>query len=162
MSIESTRRPKNEAEAEFYDWAKSRGWQLTRRGWPDFFCWRDGQIALVEVKPKKGRRLKQHQIFVLKALAEAGTEGRGAALGWGLMVGYGFGGAQVVESLSYLCSLTPGRAGQGMLYCICRAAALTMTGGEKEVRGGSVGVQFGGVRGAARLRWDGEGVLSHM
>ena len=63
----------NGAEAAFQQEANARGWDITKRGWPDFFCWRDGEIALVEVKPKRGRRLKRSQRRVLEALAAYGV-----------------------------------------------------------------------------------------
>lgn len=68
------RKPQNEAEALFHDWATSQGMRLTKRGWPDWFVWTDdGKIALVEVKPKHGRRLKKEQLAILRALAEFGV-----------------------------------------------------------------------------------------
>lgn len=69
-----SKKPKNWAEAEFYDLAKARGWKLTKRGWPDFFCvrWSDSgepQIMLVEIKSRKHHRLKSSQQLVLSELA---------------------------------------------------------------------------------------------
>jgi hypothetical protein len=40
----------NSAEAEFADWAIAQGWQVTKRGWPDFICRRGDEIMCVEVK----------------------------------------------------------------------------------------------------------------
>lgn len=76
MIVESTKRPKNEAEAAFYDMMISKGWKVSKRGWPDFFCWNEAaqKIILVEVKPKKGRRLKYHQFFIMRELSKFGVE----------------------------------------------------------------------------------------
>ena len=43
-----------------------------KRGWPDFFMERDGEIACVEVK-RSGRKLKPSQRHILKALAAHGV-----------------------------------------------------------------------------------------
>lgn len=67
------RRPKNQAEAEFYDFIKARGWEFTRRGAPDFFCFKDGQILLVEIKPKKDGYLRPEQLQVMHYLAQYGV-----------------------------------------------------------------------------------------
>jgi len=68
------RRPKNEAEGLFWDKVKEDGWEVTKRGWPDFFCTRqNGDLMLVEVKAHRGRRLKHHQIKVLKILGSYGV-----------------------------------------------------------------------------------------
>ena len=40
----------NDAEDSFARWAASRGWQVTKRGWPDFICRRDREFMAVEVK----------------------------------------------------------------------------------------------------------------
>lgn len=62
----------NVAEEAFCDWAASRGWNLSRKGWPDFFCWFDGQVACVEVKPVGRERLSDSQKGVMRALVAAG------------------------------------------------------------------------------------------
>lgn len=70
----STRRPRNKAEAEFYDFAYGEGWEVTKRGWPDFFCWvDDGNIMLVEVKRSDEVPLKTHQALVMERLASCGV-----------------------------------------------------------------------------------------
>lgn len=70
----STRRPKNKAEREFYDFAHGEGWEVTKRGWPDFFCWAEGGgIMLVEVKPSEIIELKTHQALVMSRLIEYGV-----------------------------------------------------------------------------------------
>jgi hypothetical protein len=37
-------------EALFAEWAESQGWTVTKRGWPDFICRRNGEVMAVEVK----------------------------------------------------------------------------------------------------------------
>lgn len=68
------RRPRNNwAEGKFYDWAKSCGFAITRRGWPDFIITRGGDdTMLVEVKPP-GYKLKQCQSEIMKYLASFGV-----------------------------------------------------------------------------------------
>lgn len=40
------------SEMEFIEWAQAQGWHVTKNGWPDFFCRRDGKVMLVEVKDR--------------------------------------------------------------------------------------------------------------
>jgi hypothetical protein len=40
----------NTAEAQFAQWAAAEGWQVTKRGWPDFICRRGVERMAVEVK----------------------------------------------------------------------------------------------------------------
>lgn len=68
------RRGPNEAEAEFAAVAGENGWEVTKRGWPDFFCSRGGKIMAVEVKPNEGRALRSSQQHVMEALAAAGID----------------------------------------------------------------------------------------
>jgi hypothetical protein len=70
--ISQGRRPKNAAEAEFFDGAAGAGWLLTKRGWPDFFLKRGEDVIAVEVKPADSRGLRREQARVLAALSEAG------------------------------------------------------------------------------------------
>ena len=65
--------PKNAAEAELFKRLKADGWELTKRGWPDFACFKNGKMILVEVKPKRSYRLKHWQHRILQALAEVGV-----------------------------------------------------------------------------------------
>lgn len=69
------RTPRNTAEREFAEGMRERGWEVCKRGWPDFFCVRasDGQVILVEVKPYADRDLKHEQSVVMKALAAYGV-----------------------------------------------------------------------------------------
>jgi len=66
--------PKNEAEASLYKLMRSSGWEVTKRGWPDFACFKDGKMILVEVKPKRSHRLKFWQRRLMRELAEKGVE----------------------------------------------------------------------------------------
>ena len=54
--------------------AKSReaGWRISKRGWPDFFMWRNGKLACVEVKGDL-ESLRPNQKAVLEALAAYGV-----------------------------------------------------------------------------------------
>src|SRR5262249_25599201 len=47
----SRRRPRNLAEGEFFDAAQEAGFDVCKRGWPDFIIEKDGQLYAVEVKP---------------------------------------------------------------------------------------------------------------
>ena len=56
------KRNRNPSEAMFMEIAKARGWEVTRRGYPDFICYtKTGDIILVEVKPRKTCPLKASQ-----------------------------------------------------------------------------------------------------
>lgn len=66
------RRPKNLAEGAFWDLATERGWQITKRGWPDYFVQKDGHIIAVEVMPSAGRAPRFDQRQVMAALEAAG------------------------------------------------------------------------------------------
>lgn len=62
----------NQAEATFRINAEASGWKVLHRGWPDFFCKKDGRIVLVEVKPRATSPLKREQARVMSALAAFG------------------------------------------------------------------------------------------
>ena len=67
------KRPKNMAEAQFYDACLQHGISLERRGWPDYACVKpDGQFFVVEVKHKRSQRLKSRQMRLLRILAAYG------------------------------------------------------------------------------------------
>jgi hypothetical protein len=65
---------KNGAENLFHETMVKEGWEVTRRGSPDFFCWRNERFICVEIKPKRGRRLKHAQRRVLASLVKRGIE----------------------------------------------------------------------------------------
>lgn len=67
------RRPQNRAEGKVWDYLIEHGWNVSKRGWPDFFCWKDnGDILLVEVKQKNHHNLKLGQKRVFHALESRG------------------------------------------------------------------------------------------
>lgn len=52
----------NPIEQEFRQLAESQGWDVTKRGWPDFICRRNGELMAVEVKgPHDGLSREQYQ-----------------------------------------------------------------------------------------------------
>ena len=53
------RRPKNPHEATLFDIMKADGWELTKQGFPDFACFRNGEFCVIEVKPKRSHKLKR-------------------------------------------------------------------------------------------------------
>lgn len=67
-----TKAPKNEAENACFMDLSALGWTATKRGWPDFFCVRNGEIMAVEVKPRKGHPLKANQAVIMGLLADHG------------------------------------------------------------------------------------------
>lgn len=68
----------NEAEQMFEAECANLGWFFTKMGWPDFFIYKDGGIACVEVKPGLTRRRTREgpadprQMLILRALAAHG------------------------------------------------------------------------------------------
>jgi len=62
----------NKAEEEFAQHARRNGWSVTKRGYPDFICYRGNELMLVEVKPDKRHRLKKDQ---MKFKGEVGRRG---------------------------------------------------------------------------------------
>jgi len=65
---------KNKAERECYESLRSDGWFVLKKGWPDFCCIKDGKLIVVEVKAKRGHRLKKCQYLVMDALTKQGVE----------------------------------------------------------------------------------------
>lgn len=61
-----------EAEQELASSLKSAGWAVTKRGWPDFICFKDGKMIVVEVKAFPTVGLDWEQKRVLCALASFG------------------------------------------------------------------------------------------
>jgi hypothetical protein len=58
-------------EAMFAEWAESQGWDVTKRGWPDFMCRRNGALMVVEVKGGSDD-ITPEQIASLDFLSDAG------------------------------------------------------------------------------------------
>ena len=73
MQTKEFRKPKNPAEADCWDYMTRRGFKVTKRGWPDFFCWRDDEVMIVEVKPRGHMALKPRQMMIMKRLARYGV-----------------------------------------------------------------------------------------
>jgi len=67
-------RGKNKAETEFVNMAVKNGWEVTKRGWPDFVCYKGRQLVLVEVKKAKTSHLKRQQYRLMQALSKRGIE----------------------------------------------------------------------------------------
>jgi len=66
--------PINKAEAEFFNLMEAKGWELTKKGWPDFACFKRGKLILVEVKPKRSHRLKHWQRKLMLELVKHGVK----------------------------------------------------------------------------------------
>lgn len=69
-----SRKPTNNAEGICYDEMTADGWTLTKRGWPDYFAFRDGEIVAVEVKKGITQNLKREQHKVIQALTAHGMK----------------------------------------------------------------------------------------
>lgn len=64
----------NTAERQCIEQLLQDGWEVTRRGWPDFVAFKDLRMIVVEVKPKRSRRLKRTQHRLMVQLAKRGIE----------------------------------------------------------------------------------------
>jgi hypothetical protein len=61
------------AEQQFRNKAREAGWLVTKRGWPDFFCWGPaGEIIAVEVKRYSVEPFRMNQGSLLQILADHG------------------------------------------------------------------------------------------
>ena len=66
---------KNGPEFTFAELAASKGWTVTKRGWPDFLCFGpNNEIVAVEVKPSHDDSLKYDQIRCMDALQAHGVK----------------------------------------------------------------------------------------
>jgi hypothetical protein len=64
----------NKYEQAFADMARSLGWDITKRGWPDFICYApNGEVIVVEVKPP-GQDLKKTQWLCMRFLSRLGLK----------------------------------------------------------------------------------------
>ena len=68
------RTPRNASELELYRLMTNGGFDVVRRGWPDFACFRDDELCLVEVKPDRDTHLKRSQYRLMKALVDRGIK----------------------------------------------------------------------------------------
>lgn len=75
LHVKPQRRPKNKAEAEFFDYAESNNWVITKKGAPDFACFLpNSDFCFVEVKATRTRRLKAWQWKVMEKLSSYGIK----------------------------------------------------------------------------------------
>jgi hypothetical protein len=63
---------KNKAELEFIELMGKEGWELSKRGMPDFACYKGRKLILVEVKKLRSVHLKREQYRLMQALAKRG------------------------------------------------------------------------------------------
>jgi hypothetical protein len=49
-------RTSNPTERRVADRLIRDGWEVMKRGWPDFLAYRDGEVRFVEVKPPRSRK----------------------------------------------------------------------------------------------------------
>lgn len=75
----------NKWEAQFVEEMLAQGWDIYRRGWPDFIAVKGKEIRFVEVKPPDGW-MSPHQIAIAKILSEFGIQvecwnGKGLGMG---------------------------------------------------------------------------------
>jgi len=68
------KRTRNKAELNFIEFSTKHGWEVTKRGWPDFACFKGRRLVLVEVKKARTIHLKREQMRLMKALAKRGVE----------------------------------------------------------------------------------------
>jgi len=64
---------KNLTERVFKDLASANGWEVTKKGYPDFICYRENRIVLVEVKSGKQKPMKEQERF-MKSMIKLGIE----------------------------------------------------------------------------------------
>jgi len=65
---------RNSAEKAFFDFIANDGWVATKRGWPDFACFRNDDLILVEVKPTANQHLKLDQYRLMESLSTRGID----------------------------------------------------------------------------------------
>lgn len=65
---------KNGPEKMFADMARKNGWKVTKRGYPDFICYKHGKVVLVEVKPSQNHRLKLGQWIFMNSVKQYGIK----------------------------------------------------------------------------------------
>lgn len=70
--VAESKKPKNNAEGQLYEIMTARGWTVTKRGWPDFFCVKGNKVCAIEVKPHKHHPLRRNQLAVMGALSAYG------------------------------------------------------------------------------------------
>ena len=73
MLMKERRLLKNKAERVLQDLLEADGWEVYKRGMPDFACYRGTEFMLIEVKPNLSHNLKEHQYKLLAKLAKYGV-----------------------------------------------------------------------------------------
>jgi hypothetical protein len=63
---------KNTSEQAFAERMRAEGWEVTKRGYPDFICYRGNEVMFVEVKPNRFYRLKKCQHKLMNVLSGRG------------------------------------------------------------------------------------------
>jgi len=69
----ATKPRNNRAEIKAWEALDMDGWEIARRGWPDYLCWKDGKVIAVEVKPRRHHALRRDQRKIMFYLQEAGV-----------------------------------------------------------------------------------------
>jgi uncharacterized protein YebE (UPF0316 family) len=73
--VRDSKRYRNEAERDFSDKARENGFDVTKKGYPDFICYGEkGELFFVEVKTKSTQRLKKSQHRLMNALKKHGIK----------------------------------------------------------------------------------------
>lgn len=67
-------RTSNNAEAFVCGALEDKGWEVIKRGWPDFLAIRDGKVRLIEVKPNCISTMSPAQKRVAEILETLGLE----------------------------------------------------------------------------------------
>ena len=64
----------NDAEAHFEEEMLGNGWAVSKRGWPDFICYRGDEVIFVEVKHRENCSLSKPQRTVMEILRKHGLK----------------------------------------------------------------------------------------
>ena len=67
-------KPLNEAEKKLFETLTEDGWEILTRGWPDFACFKDDKLMLIEVKALRSHSLKKEQHRILVTFAKLGLD----------------------------------------------------------------------------------------
>lgn len=62
------------SEQQLADKMMAEGWEVYRKGYPDFLCRKDDTIIAIEVKPNTNINLEPHQITMMGLLKSLGVE----------------------------------------------------------------------------------------
>jgi len=71
---ERTKVYENQAEEAFRRTIIRQGWKVSRRGWPDFVCYKNEEFILVEVKKTQNHHLKKAQSLLSGFLSQHGIK----------------------------------------------------------------------------------------